>query len=57
MSYSNTIVGPPPYLADLVLVQVDSRGREIGKTISIYDEVVRNQPFAQGKNKLIKATK
>ena len=57
MSYSNTIIGPPPYLADLLLVQVDSRGKEVGKTVSIYEEVVRNQVFHDDKTKIITATK
>jgi hypothetical protein len=63
MTSSNSIVGPPLFLPDLLLVQINSRGKEVGQTVSIFDEVERNQSYQRrtvdkdGYPILIKATK
>lgn len=43
-------IGPPKFFPDLVVQQVDSRGRAVGPAIAIYDKYINESIFRTGKS-------
>ena len=47
---SQTVVGPPVALPDLLFVQQDSRGKDTGETVSLFDLVIGKKVFMKKQN-------
>lgn len=43
-------IGPPKHFPDLIVQQVDSRGRNVGPAISIYEKYISESVFRTGKS-------
>lgn len=46
-------IGPPKHFPDLLVQQVDSRGREVGEPISIYDRYIDENAFRTAKKRTV----